>query len=625
MRNSLFVVLLLALIAACTPAVDEVTEPATLPTRAVLETSEAILLEPWVAADGEIISADDSGEWQFFGRERDNIRLRVVSADMTPTMSLIVGDETIAEGDTIEISLPQDGLYRVRVTSADGSTGRYQIGLGYTDQPNPNQPTQLPQVVGVPTPTPPLAAPGEFIGRFQDDETTGGLLSTESPQHVYTFQGDAGEWVTLELYRLGGTLDPVLTLYDPTGDRVAMDDNSLGEGNARLLNIRLPEDGLYSVQVDGKGFFGDYTLTFTRGEQEIALDSQPTPAPTEVEPLVLPTFGPVVNDARLLDHAPIVGNLPRPGDFMRFSIEAQAGERISVRARPYQESQVFPQFEVFDPNGNLLTNARSSDSNARIASVSGIPVEVSGVHVIIVTGENNSTGPFTLAYGTGVTVENDYQGFALPDEPISGTMDTVGVRHLWEVALDPGDSISVAVSPVGVGGIDPVVELTTAEGVVLYIDDDSGANDAALIDVANITAPATYLLRVYDERGTGFGSYTLLWRYVNVAPTPTPIPDSVTVLAVNAAVPPEQYQFYVFQGRAGQEVLVEALAAEGSGLDPVAALLDPQGEIVAEGDDSDGTLDARFRATLPEDGTYTVRVNGYLSSGSFDLFVRLLE
>jgi len=139
-RNSLFVVLLLALIAACTPAVDEVTEPATLPTRAVLETSEAILLEPWVAADGEIISADDSGEWQFFGRERDNIRLRVVSADMTPTMSLIVGDETIAEGDTIEISLPQDGLYRVRVTSADGRPGRYQIGLGYTDQPTPNQP-----------------------------------------------------------------------------------------------------------------------------------------------------------------------------------------------------------------------------------------------------------------------------------------------------------------------------------------------------------------------------------------------------------------------------------------------------------------------------------------------------
>ncbi len=624
-RSKFSVSLLIALVfAACTPA-PEITEPATLPTRAVLETAEAGLLEPWIAADGEIAAAESHEDWQFFGRAGDNIRLRVVSTEMNATMVLSQGETVLAEGDAIETSLPEDGLYSVIVTSVDGSSGTYQIGLGYTDQPNPYLPTEIPQVVGVPTPTPPLAAPGEFIGRFREDETTGGLLTTESPQHVYTFQGAVGDVVTIELYRLGGTLDPVLTLYSPSGDRVAMDDNSLGDSNARLLNIRLPEDGLYSIQVDGKGFFGDYTISFATGQQELNLDAQPTLTPTQVEPLVLPTFGPVVNDSRLLDHAPIVGNIPRAGDFMRFSFEAQAGEPISIRAQPYQESQIFPQVEVFDPDGNLLISARSSSDASRVASASGVPAEVSGVYVIIITGENSSTGPFTLSYGRGVTVENAYQGFAIADEPASGTINEIGMRHLWELSLDPGDSISIAVSPVGTGGIDPVVELVTAEGVVLYRDYNSGANGAALIGVANITAPATYLLRVYDAQGTGFGAYTLIWRFVNAAPTPTPIPDSLTILAVNDAVPPEQYHFYVFQGRAGQNVLIEVLAADDSPLDPVAALLDPEGEILAEGDDSNGTLDARFRATLPEDGTYTVRINGYLSSGAFDLFVRLLE
>ena len=56
--------------------------------------------------------------------------------------------------------------------------------------------------------------------------------------------------------------------------------------------------------------------------------------------------------------------------------------------------------------------------------------------------------------------------------------------------------------------------------------------------------------------------------------------------------------------------------------DPVAVLFDAEGNVIGEGDDSDGTLNPNFTVTLPRDGAYTLRVNGYLSGGAFDLWVR---
>ena len=68
-------------------------------------------------------------------------------------------------------------------------------------------------------------------------------------------------------------------------------------------------------------------------------------------------------------------------------------------------------------------------------------------------------------------------------------------------------------------------------------------------------------------------------------------------------------------------MLIRVVAAPGSTLDPVAALLGPDGTVIAENDDGGSNLNVRFYADLPEDGTYTVRVNGYLSSGAFELLV----
>jgi hypothetical protein len=78
--------------------------------------------------------------------------------------------------------------------------------------------------------------------------------------------------------------------------------------------------------------------------------------------------------------------------------------------------------------------------------------------------------------------------------------------------------------------------------------------------------------------------------------------------AVDGAVDrPRDVDVFAFDGKAGQRVTFEVLAARhGSALDSILTLYGPGGTEVASNDDSGGSLDSRLEATLPRDGTYYV-------------------
>ncbi|MEO0599776.1 MAG: pre-peptidase C-terminal domain-containing protein, partial [Chloroflexota bacterium] len=190
----------------------------------------------------------------FEGNAGDNIFIRSVTRGVDIRLSLLQDSEVLVEStDRIELSLPVSGSYRVRVDYVAG-IGEYDIGLGYTDRDNPNDTgaTAIPQVVGVPTPTAPVSAPGSFIRALDENAEISDTLTDTARQHIYTLSGTQGSVINLELYQVSGELDPVLRLFDAEGNLLAMDDNSLGGQNARLLNVRLPETATYSIQVDGK-------------------------------------------------------------------------------------------------------------------------------------------------------------------------------------------------------------------------------------------------------------------------------------------------------------------------------------------------------------------------------------
>lgn len=98
----------------------------------------------------------------------------------------------------------------------------------------------------------------------------------------------------------------------------------------------------------------------------------------------------------------------------------------------------------------------------------------------------------------------------------------------------------------------------------------------------------------------------------------TPIRGQLTRDSAILPADDSYYDAYSFQGRRGQQIVVEMNSAN---LDAYLILLSPQGRDLAQDDDGGGAANAQLVFTLPEDGTYTVLANSYASrqTGSYDL------
>jgi len=506
--------------------------------------------------------------------------------------------------------------------------------LAVLPSPAPTQaPSPLPatRVVGVPSPTPPTSS----LGAYQASLKSGvqrGTLNASQPIHVYLLEGQAGQVFTVRLRRISGTLDPALALYDPDLSLLAQDEASAEGRSARLLNIRLAQDGLYSVVVGGDGFYGDYELSLS-GELVVQPESEPTATPAPITPYQTPTLGALASEARLSDHQPALGALSRPGDFARFAFLGQAGQSISLGVRPLEGGTWLPQFEVYDPDGALLASARASQSlRSGTAQLLSLGLALDGPHTVLVTAEGGSgSGPFQISLGLGPSYEEQLIGPLLANQRATGQIEAFGLRHAYLLRLNAGDVITAAASAEAAQGtgrpIDPYLELVRpAAGQVypLASDDNGGGGTTALIRLASINQSGDYLLRVRAARGDELGTYSLLWRYINLAPTPTRPPASLPLLVVDDELAQGDYRFYSFQGQQGQRVRVQVRALLGANFDPLAVLLDPQGRELAQGDDSPNSLDVDFVALLPSAGRYQVRVNGYLSSGAYEVRVAAL-
>src|SRR5262245_3411771 len=82
---------------------------------------------------------------------------------------------------------------------------------------------------------------------------------------------------------------------------------------------------------------------------------------------------------------------------------------------------------------------------------------------------------------------------------------------------------------------------------------------------------------------------------------PIPVPAAVDGLIGR----PRDVDVFRFEGKAGQRLLLEVLAARhGSGLDSILTVYDADGREVASNDDMDGSVDSRLELKLPRDGAY---------------------
>ncbi|TVR22953.1 MAG: hypothetical protein EA396_04975 [Anaerolineaceae bacterium] len=628
------------IVVGCAPAADEqITVPTRVnliigdePTPAPTVTANAPsgnvagTLRLWEAQAGRL-SGDAPDLWQFSAFAGDEVIVRVVGM---PVMLTLYGadGEPLADGETIIASLPQDAVYTVRVQPAEsGMTGAYQIGVGYANQPNPNitAPTDIPLSVGVPTPTYDRAPQGAFIGQLIDGQTIGETFGENLAPHLYTFGGEAGEYVRIEMRAVNADVYPRLTLHAPDGQPIATDSESGGDGIAVILNARLSANGLHTVRA-ASDVAGGYSVALMRYAERAAVVADAPDAPT-MTPLPthrpLPTTAFASNNTELLIGGSALGILSEPTQTLNYTLNLQAGQTITLGASPTAGSDARLQIELRDPDGQLVANANSASLDTRpTALIRRLQAAQSGSYRLLVSAYEGQTGGFIISYDTANQVGGNWLSIQRPSPPFgarqSAELSYHGQRDVWPVTLRAGDVITVGVTPAETSLLDPVVEIVaeSAQQSILISDADGGSNRAALIRDFAVPADGVYLIRVRADASATTGGYGLIWRYVNAAPTPTAPPATYPLLIQRDSVADSAYNFYPFYAHAGQTVQVY-VEAQDDAFDPVAALIAPDGAVLAEVDDSDGTLNPRFIHTLPADGTYQVRVNGYLSGGAF--------
>ncbi len=579
----------------------------------------------WEPANGALNTAGEIQPWDFIGQKGDAVRIGVVSQTTITLTLLSENGATIKQGmNQIEATLPDNGIYTIQAQANSPAT--YQLGLSYTDRPNPADatPTLLPVIVAVPTPTPPYYARlGTLIGTIQSGQTLTGTFDVPEERHVYSFNGSAGGYLTIQMSRMSGTVDPLLSLYAPSGSEVATDDNSGGDRAAVLRNIRLSEDGLYTIQAWGHGFAGGYQISLLNSQQALPVtpvfvrQSTPTPLP----PIMTPTIGAAVNGQNLFDHTPVTGQIARAGDVTQYGVQGTAGQVITVAVSPTTGSKLKPHVELYDPDGQLVIAADANTQGDAVIPAQAITT--TDTYVIFVSGMKTSTGGYQVSYGVGASDLDAPRGLTFADQTYNGGLSHQGFRDVWNLDLHQDDVITAAVNS-RTPTFAPVLELIAPDGSTLALDANTSAGNEAQIASAHAPLSGRYRLTVAAAGANAIGTYTLVWHYINLSPTTTPMPGTVMLLSYDDSIPNQAYQFYPFYGQAGMNVLIQVVAQPGSSFDPVAALIAPDGSVIAQGDDSANDLNPRFTALLPADGTYTVRVNGYLTSGAFELTVQAL-
>ncbi len=615
---------------------------------------ETRILEAWITYDDALQAGETGRRWLLSGSAGDAIQIHVTNMSSPLVISLMnAADQVLASGESVQLPLPETGAYSLLIERPSlGETGKiaYNVRLGYSDRPSPTPtvtptftasstftptatftasntftatatftfthtptPTDTPTPTFTPsetytptiTPTPVYADLGAYMGAFDGSGHVTGDLISSFDREIWSFNGDAGSIITLTASGESGNLDPAVALYDPAGRIIAMDDDTGAGNNSMLANVRLPEEGIYYAQVFGDTGAGTYALTLLFGEQsQTAATVMPTITPTFATGMVTPR--PAANGELLLDHAPVIGRIETPDDFQRYVFEAQPGDVFTIAVGPVQGSRILPHVQLVNPTGEVVFEQAARGDAGGDALIPAVGVVEGGIYSVFVTTDANSTGDYFIAMGLGDSHTDVLRGEAFENTPMDMVLEKRGLRDIWSVPLNAGDVIRAEVVSLS-GGFAPALTIAAPNGAM--IGEVSSGRASATLEAITIPAAGVYTLRVTGENAGSYGAYRLTWTRTIAAPEPTSRGAAITLLEASGTIAANAYHNYAFQGRAGETIRIEVTAISPE-LDPVAALLDGEGNLLASADDTSG-LNPALEVVLPADGTYFVQVNGY--------------
>lgn len=554
--------------------------------------------------------------------DRINAVLQADAAAFDAYLVLMAADGTrLAENDDVDFStdsaleatIPANGVYLLvatRFLEAEGlDTGDY--GLLVTLTP-----------AGA---SGPAQQSGGDDGHIAYGDVVAGRISGNDPRQFYSFEGRAGDVVTLRVTHEPGGAPLRIEVKDTHLHRLAVSEESVN-GETALVDLELPEDGPYQVTVmqqrSRDTTYMGYTLALTAAGFE-------TLAPPTL------AYGQTVS-----------GEITDAQYEQRWTFAGTAGDviRAAMTRAEDEPGGLDGYLQLLGPDGALLLEVDDTGDNV-MPAITGYTLPADGVYTLVATrfgfANGFSTGAYSLALErTGTTpiltgadhCRRWFDPSALPpgmarlayNTPHTGTLSGDHFEDWYIMRGGEGDVITLRMAADG-SGLDPYVILTDASGCELAVNDDAGPDtqDAVIPDFA-LPAGGMYFIRATRYgfgNGPSGGAYTLVIETGAEPPDAAvePVPLDYLQMVEGTLTFDQPETRYTFEGRAGDQVTISVL----SGLEPALALHTPGGAPVMLHEERLPGETRANRIPLPEDGTYTLDVilNDFSQGGDYRLLL----
>lgn len=389
--NTRFALLLVLVLAACQPTISG---------PAITKTG---LLTANVAVDETISGPAQEHHWVFAGDQGDVASILFRSDGNRAALTLRNPDGSElrrvqggAYQNTIQVDsiLPTAGNYAVVVAMEEANSSAYRLILQdgspstavpmtpaspATASPLPAQPTVTPQadlgIIGGTTALPPQIGSG---ARLTSHQPILGEIADIGSSERYTIVGQAGDVVTVRAQTLErSNLNPHLTIYAPSGDILAENDNAFGTLDAMVVGLSLPVSGAYVVFVrDSAGLAtGAYELTFGFGLTARNQVQAPTTPDTAASGLL---------------------NMPATQD--AWPVELNIGDIISAAVVVDESSGLDPVLSLVSPGGQIIYTDDNSGGGRNAALREIIAPATGEFYLTIAPATADSFGAYTLIW-----------------------------------------------------------------------------------------------------------------------------------------------------------------------------------------------------------------------------------
>jgi hypothetical protein len=347
----------------------------------------ATVLSSGVPAVGQIGDAM-AAIYTFYASEGDFVELTLAASGPLEQEGMLIltdadlGEIAVNTEGNLRQAITRDGLYAVIVTRQGGpldeARGSFQLALTGARGAAPLSVSQ--EAMG----TPNALMYGAVIG---------GEIRNDRPQVEYTFEGQAGDRVTIRLNAVDATLDPLVILLAPDGQEIERDDDGGGNLNALIDSILLINGGTYTVIATRF----EERQGASQGRFELRLEGVPVSQPG--------ASGAGGSSGRAIALSPgqtVAGTVSNEAVATFYVFQAVAGTTVQI-TMVTTAGNLDPFLALLDAGQSLVASDDDSGGNRNARLVYTVPVD--GLYYIVATRfellEGTTAGDYLLTLSGG--------------------------------------------------------------------------------------------------------------------------------------------------------------------------------------------------------------------------------